>query len=137
MGPEPAGDSNPVQDALLAWTSWPGYIKETLDPVAVAAAIARRSKAAAARSSSPTAAPSTDPKYVLLISVHDNRGNTAGEIHSIDPSNRSPTLCGRYYRGFNGSTRILSSCPFPSENVAIEGALRCSSCTRCEEQCSL
>ena len=137
MGPELAEDPNPIHDALLAWTSWPDYIKETLDPMAVAAATARRSEAAAARISVPPTAQSTDPKFVLLAAAHGEHDSKAGRIHNIDPANRSHTLCGRYHRGVFGMTRILASCPFPPVNGVVEGESRCSSCTRWEEQRSL
>ena len=137
MVPDPAEDHNPIHDALLAWTSWPDYIKEHLDPTAIAAATARRSEAAEARISSPPAGQDTDPKFVLLAATRGMRGSKTGRIHNIDPTNRSHTLCGRYYRRVFGMTPILKSCPFPPANGVVEGEPRCSSCTRREEQRSL
>ena len=137
LGTDEQDEDSTVKDALQAWTAWPGFIKETLDPVATAAAITRRSEAAAASTSSPAVEPDTDLMYVVPSSVHGKHGSTLGKIHTIDPSDLSRTLCGWYYERFNSSTHIFSTTPFPSENVAIEGALRCSSCTRCEEQRSL
>ena len=137
MKPDPAEDPNPIHDALLAWTSWPNYIKEHLDPMAVAAATARRCEAAAALSSAPPAVQDTDPKFILLAAARGVLDSTTGRIHNIDPANRSHTLCGRYFRGVFGATTILTSCPFPPANGVVEGESRCSSCTRREEQRSL
>ena len=79
-----------------------------------------------------------DLTYVVPTALRGKHGNTLGRIHTIDPVDTSRTLCGWYYERFNcSSAHIFSTTPFPSENVAIEGAVKCSTCTRCEEQRSL
>ena len=87
--------------------------------------------------SSTDATAPADLTYVVPAAVHGKHGGTLGRIHTIDPFDGSRTLCGWWYERFNSSTHIFSTTPFPSENVAIEGALRCSSCVRFEEQRSL
>jgi hypothetical protein len=130
-------NGNPVMDALQSWSAWPGFIKETLDPSVTAAALGRLEQSTSTSSSGPDTLPDTDLMYVIPASIHGKHGSALGKIHTIDPIEVSRTLCGWYYERFNSATHIFSTTPFPSENVAIEGASKCSSCTRCEEQRSL
>ena len=130
-------NGNPIMDALQSWSAWPDFIKETLDPSETSKALARQKQSRSTSSTGPDTSPDIDLMYVIPASMHGKHGSALGKIHTIDPVETSRTLCGWYYERFNSETHIFSTTPFPSENVAIEGASKCSSCTRCEEQRSL
>jgi hypothetical protein len=130
-------NGNPIMDALQSWSARPDLIKETLDPSETSKALARQKQSRSTSSTGPDTSPDSDLMYVIPASMHGKHGSALGKIHTIDPVETSRTLCGWYYERFNNETHIFSTTPFPSENVAIEGASKCSSCTRCEEQRSL
>ena len=79
-----------------------------------------------------------DLLYIVPRPLHGKHGKALGKIHTVDPTDISRSLCGwRFTKFADNEGHIFSTTPHPSENVAIEGALRCSSCSRCEEQLSL
>ncbi len=82
--------------------------------------------------------PVRDLIYIEPRPLHGKHGKALGKIHTVDPTDISRSLCGwRFTKFADNEGHIFSTTPHPSENVAIEGALRCSTCSRCEEQLSL
>ena len=82
--------------------------------------------------------PAPDLLYIVPRPLHGKHGKALGKIHTVDPTDISRSLCGwRFTKFADNEGHIFSTTPHPSENVAIEGALRCSTCSRCEEQLSL
>ena len=82
--------------------------------------------------------PVPDLMYIVPRPLHGKHGKALGKIHTVDPSNLSRSLCGWMFTSFADSDgHIFATTPYPSENMAIEDALRCSVCSRCEEQLSL
>jgi hypothetical protein len=129
-------NGNPIMDALQSWSAWPDFIKETLDPSETSKALARQKQSRSTSSTGPDISPAIDLRHVITA-YHGKHGSTLGKIHTIHPVKTFRTFCGWHYGRFNSETHIFSPTPFPSENAAIEGASKCSSCTRGEKQRSL
>jgi hypothetical protein len=72
-------------DALLSWSAWPDFIKETLDPSETSKALARHEQSRAASSTGPDTSPDIDLMYVIPASMHGKHGSALGKIHTIDP----------------------------------------------------
>ena len=128
-----------IMDASHAWHEWPSFKKETLDPEATLAAKGRIDQNTSSASHAPEEIdPVPDLMYIVPRPLHGKHGKALGKIHTVDPSNISRSLCGWRFTSFADSEgHIFSTTPYPSENVAIEGALRCYTCSRGEEQLSL
>ena len=123
-------------DALQSWAEWPSFIKETLDPKATKAAKGRNGQSTSEASYAPEATPvPEDFTYVVPRPLHGKHGSMLGKIHTIDPRSTGRTLCGwRYTNHFDNEGHIFSGTPYPFANPCMQGAVRCSTCTRCEEQ---
>ena len=86
------------------------------------------------RHSAPLQGRSTDPKFVLLCADRDEPASTQGRLHTIDPINRSYTLCGRCYTAADGPPHVLASCTSASAFDVADGESRCPSCQEEEHE---